>query len=116
MRQTRLLRGTELRYALTMTLIQDGKSTIPELIEKLEDLSFEIPGYAPKAVSDALRWEMRKDRVRRVRRGFYCRGQMPTSTESYIRRRFFAMRDEAAELNAESDKAFWDALLGPALS
>jgi hypothetical protein len=64
-------------------------------------------------VSDALRWEMRKDRVRRMRRGLYCRGQMPRSTEDYIHKRYLALRDEAAELNAESSEAFWDSLFGP---
>jgi hypothetical protein len=109
MPNARPLKGTELRYVLTMTLMRDGKSTIYDLIESLEYQGFEIPGYAPKVVSDALRWEMRKDRVRRFRRGFYGRGQMPRSTESYIHNRYLELRDEAATLNAEADKAFWDA-------
>ena len=39
---------------------------------------------------------------------------MPRATEYRIHQRALALRDEAASLNAESDKAFWDALLGPA--
>ena len=58
-----------MRYVLTMTLMRDGKQTIFDLIESLEYQGFSIPGYPPKVVSDALRWEMRKDRVRRFRRG-----------------------------------------------
>jgi hypothetical protein len=99
---------------LTTTLMLGGKKTIYELIESLEDQRFAIPGYAPKVVSDALRWEMRKDRVRRFRRGFYGRGQMPRSTESYIHNRYLDLVDEAAALNAEADKTFWDAYFGPA--
>jgi hypothetical protein len=106
------LRGTELRYVLTMNLALSGKSSIPDLIEALEDQGFAVPGQASKVVSDALRWEMRKDRVRRMRRGLYCRGQMPRSTEDYIHKRYLALREEAAELSAKSSEAFWDALFG----
>jgi hypothetical protein len=97
-----------------MTLMREGKKTIVDLLESLEDQGFEVPGYAQKVVSDALRWEMRKDRVRRFRRGFYGRGQMPRSTESYIHDRYLTLLDEAAALRADSDKAFWDRLFGPA--
>jgi hypothetical protein len=107
-----MLRGTELRYVLTMNLALHGKSTIPDLIETLEYQGFAIPGHASKVVSDALRWEMRRDRVRRLRRGLYGPGQMPRSTEHYIHKRYLALRDEAAALTAESDGAFWDALPG----
>jgi hypothetical protein len=113
MTNSRPLRGTELRYVLTMILVLEGKKTIFDLVESVEDHGFEIPGYAPKVVSDALRWEMAKDRVRRLRRGFYCRGQMPRSTESYIHNRYLELRDEAAALRADAGRAFWDALLGP---
>lgn len=114
MPNTRPLRGTELRYALTMTLMRDGNQTIFDLIESLEYQGFSIPGYAPKAVSDALRWEMRKDRVRRLRRGYYGRGQMPRSTESYIHNRYLTLREEADALSGRDDDAYWDALFGKA--
>jgi hypothetical protein len=93
-----------------MNLALNGKSTIPDLIETLEYQGFGIPGHAAKVVSDALRWEMRKDRVRRLRRGLYCPGQMPRSTEYYIHKRYLALRDEAAALNAASSQAFWRSL------
>src|ERR1700760_1721789 len=98
MANVRLLRGTELRYVLTMNLALLGRSTIPDLLETLEDQGFAVPGDGSKVVSDALRWEMRKDRVRRLRRGLYGRGQMPRSTEHYIRKRYLELREEAAEL------------------
>jgi hypothetical protein len=112
MTNARLLRGTELRYVLTMNLALHGKATIFDQIETLEDQGFAIEGYAAKVVSDALRWEMRKDRVRRLRRGFYGPGQMPRSTEHYIKQRYLALRDEVSALRAESDKAIWGALFG----
>lgn len=112
MTNTRLLRGTELRHVLTMNLALHGKSTIPDMIETLKYQGFGIPGYAAKVVSDALRWEMRKDRVRRLRHGLYGPGQMPRSTEQYIHKRYLALRDEAAALRAEADEAFWDRLFG----
>ncbi|HEX3287863.1 MAG TPA: hypothetical protein VHT50_25155 [Mycobacterium sp.] len=112
MTNARLLRGIELRYVLTMNLALHGKATIPDLIETLEYQGFAVPGHASKVVSDGLRWEMRRDRVRRVRRGLYCRGQMPRSTEQYIHNRYLALREEAATLNAESSEAFWNALFG----
>jgi hypothetical protein len=109
---SRLLRGTELRYVLTMNLARHGKSTIPDLIDTLEYQGFGIPGHASKVVSDALRWEMRKGRVRRLRWGLYGPGQMPRSTEHYINKRYMELRDEAASLRAAADKAFWDVLFG----
>jgi hypothetical protein len=114
MTNTRLLRGTELRYVLTMNLALHGKAAIFDQIEMLEDQGFGIVGHAPKVVSDALRWEMRKDRVRRLRRGFYGPGQMPRSTERYINNRYAELRDEAAALRAAADNAFWDTLFGRA--
>lgn len=37
---------------------------------------------------------------------------MPRGTEHRIHRLALALREEAAELNAESSEAFWDALFG----
>jgi hypothetical protein len=37
---------------------------------------------------------------------------MPRATEYRIHQRALALREEAAALNAESNKAFWDALFG----
>jgi hypothetical protein len=83
-----ILRGLELRYALCVTLLDARTSlTIPELIERLETRGFVLRGRQSKTVSDALRWEVRRDRVRRVGRGSYASGSMPRSTERWIRRR-----------------------------
>jgi hypothetical protein len=93
-----------------MNLALHGRATIPDLIETLEYQGFGIPGRPSKMISDALRWEMRMGRARRLRRGLYGPGQMPRSTEYYIHQRFEALRDEAAALTAESDDAFWKAI------
>jgi hypothetical protein len=91
------LRGIELRYALTMYLLQHGPTTVDELIEGLEWQGFEIPGRASKQVSDALRWE-RRGRVRRLSRGLYGPGFVPRGTEYRIHTRVMALRAGAKPL------------------
>ena len=103
-----LLRGIELRYMLTTHLALHGSMTIPNLVEDLEYLGFGFDGRASKSVSDALRWEVRRGRVRRLRRGLYGPGAMPRSTEHHIQKRVEALRAAARE--TRGDDAFWDAL------
>ena len=88
----KVLRGVELRYVLTWTLGRDGPATVPELIDALDQDGFEIAGRSSKAVSDALRWEIRYDRVRRLGRGRYGPGGMPRSTEYRIQNRVLELR------------------------
>jgi hypothetical protein len=108
-RQRKVLQGIELRYMLAVNLDIHGSASVFELIEQLEYQGFSIPGRASKVVSDALRWEMRRGRVRRLRRGVYGPGQMPRSTEHYIHKRAFALRDEGDRRMGRDDDAFWDA-------
>jgi hypothetical protein len=89
------LRGIELRYALTMHLVNQGRSTIKELVEGLAYHGFQVDKPAGKSVSDALRWERRRGRVRRLARGVYGPGEMPRGTEHRIHRRVLALRAEA---------------------
>jgi hypothetical protein len=110
MRNTRTLRGIELRYVLTINLALHGPATIPTLIETLEWQGFAVEGRASKAVSDALRWEVRRGRALRLRRGLYGPGEMPRSTEYHINNRVQVLREEAAAMRARDDDAFWDAL------
>jgi hypothetical protein len=98
MNNSRRVRGTELRYLLTMHLFIHGPATITELVETLSSQGFEV-GYGPKVVSDALRWEVRRGRVYRRGRGRYGPGWMPRSTEYRIHKRVLALRAEAAELS-----------------
>ena len=84
-----------MRYVLTMHLFLHGRSTIDELVEALVYHGFEVDGPAGKSVSDALRWERRRGRARRLARGVYGPGQMPRGTEHRIHRRVLALRDAA---------------------
>jgi hypothetical protein len=104
----RLLRGTELRYVLTYHLALHGPATIADLIEMLDWHGFETSGRASKAISDALRWEMRRDRVRRRGRGLYFPGPIPRGTEHRIHTRVLKLRAEAKQLSLRGgQKAHW---------
>ena len=87
------LSGMELRYALTTVLLRAGVPlTVPELVRALERDGFTCWGRSSKAVSDALRWEIGRGRVVRVRRGLYVFGHMPKQTRSRISRRVADLR------------------------
>lgn len=92
------LRGIELRYVLTLQLALHGPATIPELIKALNWHGFCVSGRPSKTISDALRWEMGRGRVRRVRRGRYGPSGIPRGTEHRIHQRVLALR-EAAQLS-----------------
>jgi hypothetical protein len=94
------LRGIELRYVLTMYLFSQGRSTINDLLEALAFHGFQVDRPAGKSVSDALRWERRRGRVRRLARGVYGPGEMPRGTEHRIHRRVLALRAEANRSDA----------------
>ena len=96
---TLVLRGTELRYALVRLIQLIGPATIPQLIEGLQRWGFSVEGRPSKTVSDALRWERRRDRVRRRGRGLYSAGAVPRSTEHRIIWRVVALREQAASLS-----------------
>ena len=86
------LRGIELRYVLTMHLFSHGRATIKDLVDALAFHGFEVDRPAGKSVSDALRWERRRGRARRLARGVYGPGQLPRSTEHRIHRRVLTLR------------------------
>jgi hypothetical protein len=96
----KMLRGIELRYVLTMHLARHGRSTIRELVDALSFHGFAADSPANKSVSDALRWERGRGRVRRVGRGVYAPGGMPRGTEHRIRQRELALRAEAIRYEA----------------
>ena len=89
------LRGTDLRYALTRVLQLSGPLTVAEIVAELNRWGFAVAGRPSKTVSDTLRWEMRRDRVRRHGRGLYAQGAVPRSTADRIIKRVLALRDEA---------------------
>ena len=100
MDDSRVLRGTELRYALTMYLAQHGPCDIATLIAGLTHQGFVIAGYPPKSVSDALRWERGHARVIKRGRGVYAYWEMPRSTEYRIHKRVRALRLQANRIRS----------------
>ena len=95
----RRLRGIELRYVLTHHLAHHGRATIVDQIDALAAHGFDVDGRPSKSISDALRWEMRRGRVRRFKRGLYGPGSMPRSTEYRIHERVLTLRDEVRGLS-----------------
>ncbi len=84
------LTGRDLRYVLT-TYITQGFSTVAQLVKKLAEDGYTLWGRASKVVSDALRWEVRNGRVRRIRRGVYTIATIPRTTLHRIRTRTRAL-------------------------
>lgn len=82
--------------------------TVAELVTELHRWGFTVAGRPSKTVSDTLRWEVRRDRVRRRGRGRYQPGPMPRSTEHRIIVRVLALRDEVMALNGEQQPLFPD--------
>jgi hypothetical protein len=83
----RALSGRAFRYAVTIALHDAGHvMTIDDLVRALDASGLAL-GRAPgKAVSDALRWEIRKHRVVRVERGSYRSVRLARSTKAWMRR------------------------------
>ncbi len=73
------LYGRDLRYVLT-SYIQQGYRTVSDLARQLAADGYTVWGRVSKVISDALRWEIRNGRVRRLRRGVYTIGKIPRST------------------------------------
>ncbi len=102
MDDSRVLRGIELRYALTLFLAQHGPTSITDPIDGLTWQGFVIHGDPPKSVSDGLRWERRHGRVRRLRRGIYAPLEMPRATEYRIHKRVMELRSQARRIRSEA--------------
>lgn len=92
------VRGTDLRYLLTAYLFDYGPATIDELVDALTYHGFCPVGRAPKAVAEALRWEIFQGRAVRIRRGRYRPGTMQHATAQRICKRVQALHDEVAAL------------------
>ena len=80
---------------LTIHLAHNGPATIAEMIDALIGQGFCVRGRASKAVSDALRWEIARGRVRRLGRGVYGPRHIPRSTEYRIHQRVLTLRAAA---------------------
>ena len=76
-----LLRGRELRYAVTLLLFEAERTlTLDELAAHLRARGFVTWPEPRKAISDALRWEGHKGRVVRMSRGRYRSRGLARST------------------------------------
>jgi hypothetical protein len=84
------LSGRDLRYVLTR-YIQQGHNTVSALARQLAADGYTVWGRASKVISDALRWEIRNGRVRRLRRGVYTIGTIPRTTSHRIATRARAL-------------------------
>jgi hypothetical protein len=58
--------------------------TVAEMVTFLARSGYRLRGRASKVVSDCLRWEMARGRVRRQGRGVYCYGTAPKTTARRI--------------------------------
>ncbi len=59
--------------------------TVGEIVEALGRVGVDVPGRESKTISDALRWEIQKGRVRRTAPATYEFGPMPASTGRWMR-------------------------------
>jgi len=67
-----------MRYLVLAELIRSGRAmSVAELVDKLRGQELLLPSRPGKAVSDALRWEVRKGRIVKVRWGIYRIGYIP---------------------------------------
>lgn len=89
--------GRELRYRLSV-MLRDAQRPmkVHEMIATLRSGGLSVRGRSSKAISDALRWEIRRGRVERVGRATYVTGRIPPSTLRWIRRWLENRADERA--------------------
>lgn len=92
------IRGVLLRSVLLLELDRAGNRTmtVADLCASMERRGFTVPGRASKVVSDALRWEIARGRVRRWARGCYAIGSLPRTTRWRCHQRVRAARAGAA--------------------
>ena len=80
------LGGRLFRYQLTLVLQEARRPmTVAEMVVVLRRLGIDVPGRASKTISDALRWEIGRGRVRRTAPGTYAFDRMPASTGRWMR-------------------------------
>lgn len=91
------IRGWELRFVLVDMLAQwGGVLSVKEMAALLERDGYSLAGRPSQVISDALRLEIGKGRVRRVARGRYRFVGMPKATAS----RFYAGAHRVRALRA----------------
>ncbi|HVM09958.1 MAG TPA: hypothetical protein VM345_15935 [Acidimicrobiales bacterium] len=88
MAELRTIIWSELRYRLTLALVESGRPmSIPDLLDALASEGLVPAGARPgKEVSDALRRARRQGWVVRRSRGVYAAGRVPRSSMHFVRR------------------------------
>lgn len=79
------LRGRGLRFVLVEHIRIHGVVSVAEMGSALAADGFVVDGRVSKVVSDALRWEVARGRVRRLGRGVSAYGRVPSTTARRIR-------------------------------
>ena len=91
--------GIELRSFLVLHMRQAGGSVrVAELVAAMEAGGFAVAGRPSKVISDSLRWEVARGRVRRLRRGVYAfTGRAPRTTLKRMKDRLAAAAARSPE-------------------
>jgi len=85
--------GRGLRHFLVSVLANASRPvSVGELVERVAAEPARLSGRPSKVISDALRWEVGRGRVRRERRGVYVFLRAPSSTRRWIERRARELR------------------------
>ena len=81
------LDGRQVRRVV-VTWLMDARGsplTVSDLVARFAARGLDLGGRPGKVVSDSLRWEVRRGRVRRLRRSTYVIGEVPRTTAYRIR-------------------------------
>ena len=74
------MRGRALRFVLLDELRQRPTMTVADMVDTLVGYGFDLGGRPSKVISDALRWERDRNRVKQLDRGVYAFAQAPPAT------------------------------------
>ena len=78
--------GRELRYTLTLLLRGARRPmSVQEMARALHESGRPLQSRSGKVISDALRWEIARGRVVKVRRSTYATRPFPDSTARWMR-------------------------------
>ncbi|MEQ8718293.1 MAG: hypothetical protein RIE08_11855 [Acidimicrobiales bacterium] len=111
------LRGRGLRHVLVVCLADANQPvSLHELAKTVARRGVHLPGAPTKLISDSLRWEIRRGRVRRVRRGIYEFAGAPPSTMRWIRTRVSLLLGIVADATTQHTSEDLDAVKRPRFS
>ncbi len=106
----RAIAGLPLRYLLTTLMLEAGRPvSVRELVVWCAREGVVFQGRPSKVISDSLRWEIRRGRVMRLRRGIYraTGAAIPRSTRHWIAKRVGQLRVYLAAVRAQAIETPW---------